>query len=87
MARLSERISVEVVDGFIVDMTQKQKVFWTTLLSVPSGDVVRFETFEESMSVSRNNLRVIKSAVSTAVKDKLRIVATVDGYKVVPVED
>lgn len=87
MARLSERISVEVVDGFIVDMTQKQKVFWTTLLSVPSGDVVSFETFEESMGVSRNNLRVIKSAVSTAVKDKLRIVATVDGYKVVPVED
>ena len=49
--------------------------------------MVRFETFEESMGVSRNNLRVIKSAVSTAVKDKLRIVATVDGYKVVPVED
>lgn len=80
MARLSEKVSVEVVDGYFVSMTQKQKMFWTTLTSVPAGREVTFETFEEELSVSRNNLRVIKSMVSDAVSDVKCIVATRNGY-------
>lgn len=90
MARLSEKVSVEVVDGYFVSMTQKQKKFWTTLTAVPAGSEVTFETFEEELNVSRNNLRVVKSAVADAVSDVKRIVATRDGYKLVditPVEE